>query len=86
MGRAALAPRLCGREEEIAAIGEALERAASGQPAVLLIEGEAGIGQRLYISGRTVQTHLAHVFAKLDISARAQLAVEVSRHGLTSCR
>ena len=38
------------------------------------------IGQRLYISGRTVQTHLAHVFAKLDISARAQLAVEVSRH------
>ena len=38
------------------------------------------IGQRLYISGRTVQTHLAHVFAKLDISARAQLAAEVSRH------
>ena len=38
------------------------------------------IGQRLFISRRTVQTHLAHVFAKLDISARAQLAVEVSRH------
>ena len=38
------------------------------------------IGQRLYISGRTVQTHLAHVFAKLDITARAQLAAEVSRH------
>lgn len=38
------------------------------------------IGQRLYVSGRTVQTHLAHVFAKLDISARAQLAVAVTRH------
>jgi DNA-binding CsgD family transcriptional regulator len=37
------------------------------------------IGQRLYISRRTVQAHLAHVFAKLDISARAQLADEVTR-------
>ena len=37
------------------------------------------IGGRLYISGRTVQTHLAHMFAKLDISARAQLAAEVTR-------
>ena len=37
------------------------------------------IGERLYISSRTVQTHLAHIFAKLDISARAQLAAEVTR-------
>ena len=35
------------------------------------------IGERLYISHRTVQTHLAHVFAKLDVSSRAQLAAEV---------
>jgi DNA-binding NarL/FixJ family response regulator len=32
------------------------------------------IGQRLYISRRTVQTHLAHVFAKLHITSRTQLA------------
>jgi DNA-binding CsgD family transcriptional regulator len=38
------------------------------------------IGERLYISRRTVQTHLAHVFAKLDIASRAQLAAEVIRH------
>jgi DNA-binding CsgD family transcriptional regulator len=38
------------------------------------------IGERLYISARTVQTHLAHVFAKLDISARTQLAAEVTKH------
>ena len=38
------------------------------------------IGERLYISSRTVQTHLAHMFAKLDIATRAQLAVDVTRH------
>jgi DNA-binding CsgD family transcriptional regulator len=37
------------------------------------------VGQRLYVSPRTVQTHLAHVFAKLDISSRAQLAAEATR-------
>jgi len=39
------------------------------------------IGDRLYISRRTVHTHLVHVFAKLDIASRAQLAVQVTRHG-----
>ena len=38
------------------------------------------IGERLYISRRTVQTHLAHMFAKLDIATRAQLAADVTRH------
>ena len=38
------------------------------------------IGQRLYVSRRTVQTHLAHVFAKLHIASRAQLAAEAARH------
>jgi len=38
------------------------------------------IGARMYISGRTVQSHLAHVFAKLDIASRAQLAAQVARH------
>ena len=39
------------------------------------------IGARLYISRRTVHTHLVHVFAKLDIASRAQLAAQVTRHG-----
>ena len=38
------------------------------------------IGARLYISGRTVQTHLVHIFAKLDIASRAQLAAQVTSH------
>ena len=37
------------------------------------------IGGRLHISRRTVQTHLAHVFAKLGISSRVQLAAEATR-------
>ncbi|HEU5267900.1 MAG TPA: LuxR C-terminal-related transcriptional regulator, partial [Jatrophihabitans sp.] len=37
------------------------------------------IGDRLYISRRTVQAHLAHIFPKLDIASRSQLAAEASR-------
>jgi DNA-binding CsgD family transcriptional regulator len=37
------------------------------------------IGERLYVSRRTVQTHLAHVFAKLGISSRTQLAAQATR-------
>jgi len=37
------------------------------------------IGDRLFISRRTVATHLANVFRKLDITNRVQLAAEVSR-------
>lgn len=37
------------------------------------------IGERLYLSRRTVQTHVSHVFAKLDVSSRAQLAAEATR-------
>ena len=39
------------------------------------------IGQRLFISRRTVQTHLAHVFRKLNISSRVDLAAEAARRG-----
>jgi DNA-binding CsgD family transcriptional regulator len=47
----------------------------------LVVEGltTPQIGERLYISRRTVQTHLAHIFTKLGISSRAQLAAEATR-------
>ncbi|HEY7202305.1 MAG TPA: helix-turn-helix transcriptional regulator [Candidatus Dormibacteraeota bacterium] len=32
------------------------------------------IGSRLFISRRTVATHLAHIFGKLEISSRVELA------------
>ena len=44
--------------------------------------GNRHIGERLYIrayiSRRTVDSHLAHVFAKLDISTRAELAAKAA--------
>jgi DNA-binding CsgD family transcriptional regulator/tetratricopeptide (TPR) repeat protein len=44
------------------------------------------IGERLYISRRTVQTHLVSVFAKLSISSRVQLAAEAARRRTPGAR
>lgn len=40
------------------------------------------IAARLYLSPRTVQTHLTHVFRKLDLKRRSEVAVEAVRHRL----
>jgi DNA-binding CsgD family transcriptional regulator/tetratricopeptide (TPR) repeat protein len=37
------------------------------------------IGRRLFISRRTVETHLSHIFGKLGVSSRVQLAARASR-------
>jgi non-specific serine/threonine protein kinase len=61
-GLGAMAPRLTRREREIA------ELVASGL-------SNREIGSRLYISKRTVDAHVDHIFSKLEITSRVQLTV-----------
>ncbi len=71
----------------------ARKRAATGWEALTPMErdvvrlvseglGNKEVGSRLFISPRTVQTHLTHVYTKLGVTSRTQLAREaVSRDG-----
>jgi DNA-binding CsgD family transcriptional regulator len=48
----------------------------------LLTEGMANkdIATRLFVSPRTVQSHLTHIYNKLGVSSRVQLVQEAARH------
>ena len=60
--------------------------AAEHRVARLAAEGSSNreIAEQLYVTQRTVETHLTHVFAKLDIHARAELAVALTRTDATT--
>ena len=42
--------------------------------------GDKDIATRLFVSPRTVQAHLTHVYTKLGLTSRVQLAQEAARH------
>ena len=42
--------------------------------------GNKDIATRLFVSPRTVQSHLAHVYTKLGLTSRVQLVQEAGRH------
>lgn len=41
----------------------------------------AEVGERLFISSRTVECHLSHVFGKLNLASRSALRAEAARRG-----
>lgn len=42
------------------------------------------IGQRLFMSPRTAQAHLSHIFTKLQVSTRAELAAQAAQRAVPS--
>lgn len=64
-----------------AATGWSSLTATESKVVELVAEGlsNPAIGARLFISPRTVQTHVRHVFAKLDLSTRSELAAAAAR-------
>ena len=43
--------------------------------------GNKEVAARLFVSPRTVQAHLTHVYTKLGLTSRVQLAQEAAKHG-----
>ncbi|MDT7763593.1 MAG: hypothetical protein QOC63_3013, partial [Mycobacterium sp.] len=46
--------------------------------------GNKEVAARLFVSPRTVQAHLTHVYTKLGLTSRVQLAQEATRRGWTA--
>lgn len=42
--------------------------------------GNKDVAARLFVSPRTVQAHLSHIYTKLDLASRVQLVQEAARH------
>jgi DNA-binding NarL/FixJ family response regulator len=45
-------------------------------------QSDRQIGERLFISHRTVMTHVANILAKLDVESRTPAAAQAVRIGL----
>jgi DNA-binding CsgD family transcriptional regulator len=73
-----------GRRAAAAALGPDSLTARERQVARLAAHGltQRQIGERLYIGQRTVETHLANVYAKLGVASKSELAARAAALGL----
>jgi DNA-binding NarL/FixJ family response regulator len=77
--------------DELGAVGARPRRSALSGPGALTPaehrvaqlaaggHGNRAIAERLYVTQRTVETHLTHAFQKLDIRSRAELAAALGQ-------
>jgi len=74
-----------GRRTAAAVQGPAALTDREREVAVLAAQGFTAkeIGERLFIGHRTVESHLAHCYAKLGISSRGELIRQADRLGST---
>jgi DNA-binding CsgD family transcriptional regulator len=51
------------------------------QVAKLIVDGHTNqqIAEKLYLSPRTVETHISHIFAKLGVSSRVAIVGALNR-------
>ncbi len=49
----------------------------------MVVEGgsNAAIAQALFVTVKTVEMHLTHIYRKLDVTGRAELARSIERSG-----
>jgi DNA-binding CsgD family transcriptional regulator len=80
--RRALSPCGFGGERKRPATGWASLTPAERDVVRLVSEGLGNndIATRLFVSPRTVQSHLTHVYARLGLTSRVQLVQEAARH------
>lgn len=52
----------------------------------LLVRGSSNktIAARLYISAKTVGTHVEHIYMKIGVSSRAEASLFAMQHGLAA--
>jgi predicted ATPase len=92
MARRVSSPQIVGREETLVALEAALARAIQGDPGVVLLAGEAGVGtnrhiaEELFLSRRTVDMHVRNILAKLNAANRVEAAGVAHELGLVESR
>jgi non-specific serine/threonine protein kinase len=73
-----------GRRQKVDAASPAPLTRREREVAILIAQGlsNRAIAARLVISERTAETHIQHIFTKLGLEARTQIAAWVVQHGL----